>query len=56
MLAEQTLSPPSTYGKTGSVFGFTAGLVDINWFDSQVPKLITKLGIPPNTFADLPDL
>ena len=46
--AEQTLSPSRTYGKTGSVFGFTAGLVDINWFDSQIPGLITKLGILPN--------
>jgi len=51
VLAEQTLSPPSRYGKTGSVFGFTAGLVDINWFDSQVPGMISKLGITPNTFA-----
>jgi hypothetical protein len=50
VLAEQTLSPSSTFGKTGSVFGFTAGLVDINWFDSQLPSLITKLGIQPNTF------
>jgi hypothetical protein len=50
VLAEQTLSPSRTYGKTGSVFGFTAALVDINWFDSQVPNLVSKLGIQPNTF------
>ncbi len=50
VLAEQTLSPSRTYGKTGSVFGFTAALVDINWFDSQVPNLISKLGIQPNQF------
>jgi hypothetical protein len=50
VLAEQTLSPSRTYGKTGSVFGFTAGLVDINWFDSQVPGLISKLGIGTNAF------
>lgn len=49
VLAEQTLSPSRTYGKTGSVFGFTAGLVDINWFDAQLPSLISKLGIQPNT-------
>lgn len=49
VLAEQTLSPSATYGKTGSVFGFTAGLVDINWFDSQLNSLITSLGIQPNT-------
>jgi len=51
VLAEQTLSPSRTYGKTGSPFGFTAGLVDINWFDSQLPALITKLGISPNQFV-----
>src|SRR5271166_5157873 len=51
VLAEQTLSPPSSYGKTGSVFGFTAGLVDINWFDAQLPSLITNLGIQPNQFV-----
>src|SRR5579872_3233697 len=31
VLAEQTLSPSRSYGTTGSPFGFTAGLVDINW-------------------------
>ncbi len=48
ILAEQTLSPPSRYGTTGSPFGFTAGLVDINWFDSQLPTIMTNLGIQPN--------
>lgn len=51
VLAEQTLSPSRTYGKTGSVFGFTAALVDINWFDAQIPNLINKLRIQPNQFA-----
>jgi hypothetical protein len=50
VLPEQTLSPPTRSGKLGNVFGFTAGLVDINWFDSQVHTLITNLGITPNTF------
>ncbi len=50
VLAEQTLSPPARDGKTGVVFGFNAGLVDINWFDSQVHTIITNLGIQPNTF------
>lgn len=50
VLAEQTLSPPRGSGKTGSVFGFTAALVDINWFDAQVPNLVSRLGIQPNTF------
>ncbi len=48
--AEQTLSPPSRYGATGKPFGFTAGLVDINWFDAQLPAIITRLGITPNAF------
>lgn len=50
VLAEQTLSPTRTYGTTGSPFGFTAGEVDINWFDSQLPGIISRLGIQPNTF------
>jgi hypothetical protein len=51
VLTEQTLSPPRSSGTTGSPFGFTAGLVDINWFDSQVPGLIAKFSqIQPNTF------
>jgi hypothetical protein len=33
------------------VFGFQAGLVDINYFDSQVHTLLTNLGVTPNTFA-----
>ena len=51
VLVEQTLKPPSAYGKVGSVFGFTAGLVDINWFDSQLPNIINSLGIQPNSFV-----
>jgi hypothetical protein len=50
VLAEQTLNVPRRSGSTGSVFGFTAGLVDINYFDSQLHSLITKLAITPNTF------
>ncbi len=50
VLAEQTLSPSKTYGKTGSEFGFTAALVDINWFDSQIPNLISHFAIQPNQF------
>jgi hypothetical protein len=50
VLAEQTLSPPTRYGTTGSPFGFTAGLVDINWFDAQIQSLISKFTqIQPNT-------
>jgi hypothetical protein len=50
VLAEQTLSPPSTYGTTGSPFGHLAGLVDINWFDAQVQSIISRFSqIQPNT-------
>jgi hypothetical protein len=45
-----TLSPSTRYGSTGTVFGFTAGLVDINWFDAQIHTIMTNLGIQPNTF------
>jgi hypothetical protein len=50
VLAEQTLSPPRADGTTGSPFGFTAGLVDINWFDAQIQTLISHFTqIQPNT-------
>lgn len=51
VLAEQTLKVPKRSGSTGTVFGFTAGLVDINYFDAQLHTLLTNLGITPNTFA-----
>jgi hypothetical protein len=50
VLAEQTLSPPSSSGTLGSPFGHTAGLVDINWFDAQVQSIISRFSqIQPNT-------
>jgi hypothetical protein len=50
VLAEQTLSPPSSVGTVGSPFGHTAGLVDINWFDAQVQSIISRFSqIQPNT-------
>ena len=51
VLAEQTLSPSRSFGTTGSPFGFTAALVDINWFDSQLPTIINNLGINPTQFV-----
>ncbi len=51
VLPEQTLNVPKRSGTTGVVFGFTAGLVDINYFDAQAHTLLTKLLITPNTFA-----
>ncbi len=50
VLAEQTLSPSKTYGKVGTPFGFTAGEVSINWFDAQLPAIMSSLGIQPNSF------
>jgi len=50
VLAEQTLSPPARDGSTGSPFGFTAGEVDINWFDAQVQAIMKSFSqIQPNT-------
>jgi hypothetical protein len=48
--ALQTLNVPKKSGSTGVVFGFTAGLVDINYFDSQAHTILTNLGITPNSF------
>lgn len=45
-----TLNVPKRSGKTGVVFGFNAGLVDINYFDAQLHTLLTNLGITSNTF------
>jgi hypothetical protein len=50
VLTEVTLSPPSTRGHTGKPFGFTAGEVDINWFDAALQIIIKKLSkVQPNT-------
>jgi hypothetical protein len=50
VLAEQTLSPPSRDGSVGSPFGFTAGEVDINWFDAQIQTIMASFSqIQPNT-------
>jgi len=49
VLAEQTLSPSKTYGKLGTPFGFTAAEVSINWFDAQLPAIMSSLGIQPNS-------
>ena len=50
VLPEQTLKVPKRSGSQGTVFGFRAGLVDINYFDSQLQTLLTNLGITPNVF------
>jgi len=51
VLAEQTLSPPTSKGKTGQEFGFKAAKVDINWFDAKVQAIISKITkIQPNSF------
>jgi len=43
VLAEKTLNVPKRSGTRGNVFGFTAGLVDINYFDTQLHSIITSL-------------
>jgi hypothetical protein len=50
VLLEQTLNVPKRSGTTGVVFGFNAGLVDINYFDAQAHTILTNLGVTPNTF------
>jgi len=50
VLGEQTLNVPKRSGSTGVVFGFNAGLVDINYFDSQLHTLLANLGITSNEF------
>lgn len=50
VMAEQTLNVPKRSGSTGVVFGFSAGLVDINYFDAQLHTLLTNLGITANEF------
>ncbi len=50
ILPERTMTVPTNYGKTGTPFGFTAGLVDINYFDAQLPNIIAAEGIQPNAF------
>jgi hypothetical protein len=50
VLAEQTLNVPSRSGTTGTPFGSTVGLVDINFFDAQVQAMIRKFTqIVPNS-------
>lgn len=50
VLAEQTLTPPARDGSVGSPFGFTAGEVDINWFDAQIQSIMASFTqIQPNT-------
>ncbi|HTQ53356.1 MAG TPA: hypothetical protein VMI94_02785 [Bryobacteraceae bacterium] len=50
VLPTQTLSPPSRDGKVGKPFGFTAGEVNINWFDAEIQSIITSFSqIQPNS-------
>lgn len=50
VMPEQTLTPPSSQATTGSPFGTKVGEVNINWMDTQLNALITKLGITANEF------
>ena len=46
--ADQALTVPAGSGGTGTEFGASVLLVDINWLDPQINKLITSLKIPAN--------
>ncbi len=48
----QTISVPAADGSVGNEFGVKVGLADINWFDTQIQSIMTKLSskITPNTF------
>jgi hypothetical protein len=53
VLPEQTLQVPSSQCSIGNPFGFgNVGIVDINYFDSQLQSLITSMSvITPNSFV-----
>lgn len=51
VLPRRTLTVPARYGTTGSPYGFTTGLVDINYFDAQLPGILAAEGIQPNELA-----
>jgi hypothetical protein len=51
LAAEQTLTPPANKGFIGKPFGtIETGEVDINWTDTQLQAIITKLGITADQF------
>ena len=50
LAATQTLTPPANLGTIANDFGVNAGNVDINWTDTQLNSIITKLGITADQF------
>ncbi len=50
LAATQTLTIPVASGSIGNAFGVNAGLVDINYLDTQLNSLIAKLGITADQF------
>jgi hypothetical protein len=42
VLPEVTLSPPASFGTTGTPFGRIVGEVDINWIDAQFQAIISQ--------------
>lgn len=51
VLPEVTMAVPSSSGKIGNEFGIRAGLVDINFFDAQLQKIISNNStITPDSF------
>ena len=51
VLPTLTLNVPSQYGHSGQEFGFTAGLVDINYYDAQISNyMASNPNITPDKF------
>jgi hypothetical protein len=50
VLPTVTLHPPKKFSKLGKPFGLRTSLVDINWFDAQLQKIMSSTPqIQPNT-------
>lgn len=48
-----TFTVPAADGQVATEFGVKVGLTDINWFDSKVGAILTKLKIPANSLPIL---
>jgi len=52
VLQDQTLTVPASDGEICTFpYGFPVGEIDYSWLNSQLPNLITQLGIHPNSLA-----
>ncbi len=50
VLAEQTITVPTSDGSVGKPFGISVGEVDLNYLDTKFQALIKTLGITPDQF------